>query len=177
MNCGHLSVLHTTHIHSCTSPSDLKSTYQTMHPSVLPCLDIWYFWFVCFYLPTSLSKAQMTEKQRGLYISVITAVKNNLWEEIVFEKWMAEPWSECCNVCCSQKFSLPVLLRKTSLREKGHIKPLPICVLSLLLCPQENLSCAMPVPREAWKDEQASRPLIHTCPSHTCPSRLHDTTV
>lgn len=54
-----------------------------MYPSLLPCLDMCYFFLN---LPNALNKAMMTEKQQGLHISVMTAVKSNLWEERVIGK-------------------------------------------------------------------------------------------
>lgn len=60
------------------------SAFMPDHVPISPALLGHVLFF--FNLPSALNKAMMTEKQQGLHISVMTAVKNNLWEERVIGK-------------------------------------------------------------------------------------------
>lgn len=62
------------------------SAFMPDHVPISPALLGHVLFFFFFNLPSALNKAMMTEKQQGLHISVMTAVKSNLWEERVIGK-------------------------------------------------------------------------------------------
>lgn len=166
---------------SASHPLDLKSTSLPDHAPICPALLGHVFLTHC---PEQSLNGRGTA---GLHTSVMTAVKNSLWGKEVVEKWGGR--SPGVNAAMSASlitlpfyFNLPVLLRKTSLHVKGphkaDVTPTSPCVYSVhFYVPEKTCVMCHAVPREAWRDEQASVSLIYTCTSHTCPSRLYDTTV
>lgn len=73
-----------------THPQSLRleihlSAFMPDHVPISPAL-LGHVLFFFLNLPSALNKAMMTEKQQGLHISVMTAVKSNLWEERVIGK-------------------------------------------------------------------------------------------
>jgi hypothetical protein len=60
------------------------------------------------------------------------------------------------------------------------IKPLPPTsphAETTFMSPTWSVSCIIPVPKEVWREEQCPCVSPYTPVPHTCPSRLHDTTV
>lgn len=104
---GHLSVLHTAPIHSCTSPSDLKSTSrpscQTMYPSLLPCLDMccFFFFLIC---PVPWTK-QWWQRNSRVYTSLWwPQLRATCGRRESLGSRGTEPQSEHCNVWYSHKY-------------------------------------------------------------------------
>lgn len=126
------------------------------------------------------------QENHWVHTSVTIAVKSTLQGKKPLGNRVADPqgWTLQCLLSHSAAILLwsASVAKEDFLHARGphHAAPTPHtpCVYSVhFMSLRKPVSCAMPVPREARKDEQASVPLIRTCTSHTCPSRLHDTTV